>query len=179
MTVETVLGGGLWRANVDPNQLEVAIINLAVNARDAMPEGGKLTIETANVYLDDNYAASQVEVAPGQYVMVAVTDSGVGMTPEVLAKAFDPFFTTKDVGHGTGLGSVPGLRFCQAIGRSCQDLQRARRRHDDQALFSPRSRSGVTIGRAMLPRRLSAAPRPRRFWLSKMTQTSGATVAIA
>jgi PAS domain S-box-containing protein len=104
VTVETVLGGGLWRANVDPNQLEVAIINLAVNARDAMPEGGKLTIETANVYLDDNYAASQVEVVPGQYVMVAVTDNGVGMTSEVIAKAFDPFFTTKDVGHGTGLG---------------------------------------------------------------------------
>jgi signal transduction histidine kinase len=86
VTVETVLGGGLWRANVDPNQLEVAIINLAVNARDAMPEGGKLTIETANVYLDDIYAARQVEVVPGQYVMVAVTDSGVGMTPEVIAK---------------------------------------------------------------------------------------------
>jgi signal transduction histidine kinase len=86
VTVETVLGGGLWRANVDPNQLEVAIINLAVNARDAMPDGGKLTIETANVYLDDIYAASQVEVVPGQYVMVAVTDSGVGMTPEVIAK---------------------------------------------------------------------------------------------
>ena len=88
ITVETVLGGGMWRANVDPNQLEVAIINLAVNARDAMPKGGKLTLETANVYLDESYAASQVEVVPGQYVMVAVTDSGSGMTPDVHVESF-------------------------------------------------------------------------------------------
>jgi PAS domain S-box-containing protein len=104
ITVETVLGGGLWRAQADPNQLELAIINLAVNARDAMPQGGRLTLETANVYLDERYAAGQVEVVPGQYVMLAVTDNGTGMTPEVKAKAFDPFFTTKDVGQGTGLG---------------------------------------------------------------------------
>jgi PAS domain S-box-containing protein len=114
--VETVLGGGLWRANVDPNQLEVAIINLAVNARDAMPKGGKLTLETANVFLDESYAASQVEVVPGQYVMIAVTDSGSGMTPDVLAKAFDPFFTTKDVGHGTGLGLSQVYGFAKQSG---------------------------------------------------------------
>jgi PAS domain S-box-containing protein len=102
--VETVLAGGLWRAHADPNQLEVAILNLAVNARDAMPEGGKLTIETANVHLDERYAAAQAEVLPGQYVMVAVTDNGMGMPPDVKARAFDPFFTTKDVGQGTGLG---------------------------------------------------------------------------
>lgn len=104
ISVETVLAGGLWRALADPNQLEVAILNLAINARDAMPKGGKLTIETANVHLDDRYASAQIEVLPGQYVMVAVTDSGVGMPPDVKARAFDPFFTTKDVGHGTGLG---------------------------------------------------------------------------
>jgi PAS domain S-box-containing protein len=102
--IETVLAGGLWRVEVDPNQLEVAILNLAINARDAMPSGGRLTIETANVFLDREYAAGQSELVPGQYVMVAVTDSGTGMTPEIQAKAFDPFFTTKDVGHGTGLG---------------------------------------------------------------------------
>jgi PAS domain S-box-containing protein len=104
IAVETVLAGGLWRAHADPSQLEVAIINLAVNARDAMPTGGKLTVETANVHLDEYYAATQAEVLPGQYVMLAVTDSGVGMAPDVRAKAFDPFFTTKDIGQGTGLG---------------------------------------------------------------------------
>ncbi len=104
VTIETVLSGNVWRALADPNQLELAILNLAVNARDAMPSGGKLTLETANVHLDEKYASSQAEVVPGQYVMLAVTDSGAGMTPEVKNKAFDPFFTTKDVGHGTGLG---------------------------------------------------------------------------
>jgi PAS domain S-box-containing protein len=104
ITVETILGGGVWQAHADPNQLELAIINLAVNARDAMPNGGRLTVETANVYLDERYAIGQIEVVPGQYVMLAITDNGSGMTPEVKAKAFDPFFTTKDVGHGTGLG---------------------------------------------------------------------------
>ena len=104
IAVETVLAGGLWRAHADPNQLEVAILNLAVNARDAMPNGGKLTIETANIHLDERYAAAQVEVLPGQYVMLAVTDNGTGMPADVKAKAFDPFFTTKDVGQGTGLG---------------------------------------------------------------------------
>jgi PAS domain S-box-containing protein len=104
IAVENVLDGGLWLAFADPNQLELAILNLAVNARDAMPNGGKLTLETTNVYLDEKYAASQVEVIPGQYVALAVTDNGCGMSAEVKAKAFDPFFTTKDVGHGTGLG---------------------------------------------------------------------------
>ncbi len=103
VALETVLAGGLWKTTVDPSQLENAILNLAVNARDAMPDGGKLTIETANTHLDDDYAA-QHGVAAGQYVLVAVSDTGTGMTPEVMAKAFDPFFTTKEVGKGTGLG---------------------------------------------------------------------------
>jgi PAS domain S-box-containing protein len=101
--IETVLGGGLWSTFVDSNQLESALLNLAVNARDAMPDGGKLTIEAANVYLDEEYGAI-AEVAPGPYVGIFVSDTGIGMTAEVIAKAFDPFFTTKEVGQGTGLG---------------------------------------------------------------------------
>jgi CheY-like chemotaxis protein len=102
--LETVLAGGLWTTKIDQHELESAIVNLAVNARDAMPNGGKLTIETANCYLDDRYAAENADVKPGQYVMIAVTDTGHGMPPEVLAQAFDPFFTTKPAGKGTGLG---------------------------------------------------------------------------
>jgi len=102
--IETVLAGGLWPVFADSSQLESAIINLAVNARDAMPDGGRLTIETANTYLDEAYAAAHEEVVAGQYVLLAITDDGAGMTREVLRQAFDPFFTTKEVGQGTGLG---------------------------------------------------------------------------
>ncbi len=114
--VETVLAGGLWRTFVDPSQLESAILNLAVNGRDAMPEGGKLTIETANASLDENYVAHNVGAVAGQYVFVAVTDTGSGMTPAVAAKAFDPFFTTKGVGKGTGLGLSQVFGFVKQSG---------------------------------------------------------------
>jgi CheY-like chemotaxis protein len=104
VALETVLAGGLWRTALDANQLENALLNLAVNARDAMPEGGKLTIETANTYLDEAYAAAHDDVAVGQYVMIAVSDTGLGMDERILERVFEPFFTTKDIGQGTGLG---------------------------------------------------------------------------
>jgi PAS domain S-box-containing protein len=102
--IETVVAGGLWNTLVDPTQVESAILNLAINARDAMPEGGKLTIEVGNAFLDDTYAAEHMEVTSGQYVMLGATDTGVGMPPDVAARAFEPFFTTKQESEGTGLG---------------------------------------------------------------------------
>ncbi len=105
INLETVLAGGLWRTFADPNQLENVILNLALNARDAMPGGGRLTIETSNSSLDSAYIDTLTEpVTAGQYVMIAVTDTGVGMDRATRERAFDPFFTTKEVGKGTGLG---------------------------------------------------------------------------
>ena len=103
-SIELVKAGGLWTTLCDPNQLENAILNLAINARDSMPEGGKVTIETCNARLDDAYVAKQRDVAPGQYVCVSLSDTGAGMPAEVVARAFEPFFTTKPLGQGTGLG---------------------------------------------------------------------------
>nr|WP_246718909.1 response regulator [Microvirga terrestris] len=102
--LEIVTAGDLWTTLCDPNQLESAILNLAINARDAMPDGGKLTIETANAHLDNACEAVQRDVAPGPYVAIGVTDTGTGMPPDVIARAFEPFFTTKPLGQGTGLG---------------------------------------------------------------------------
>jgi PAS domain S-box-containing protein len=102
--IEIVLGAGLWNAEADANELERAILNLAVNARDAMPEGGKLTVETSNSHVDDAYAALNPESSPGQYVLISITDTGTGMDAATMRQAFEPFFTTKPVGRGTGLG---------------------------------------------------------------------------
>jgi signal transduction histidine kinase/CheY-like chemotaxis protein len=103
--LETVLAGGLWTVNADANQLENAIVNLALNARDALPAGGRVTIETANCYLDEAYVAAIAEpVKAGQYVQIAIADTGMGMSQATLERAVEPFFTTKDVGKGTGLG---------------------------------------------------------------------------
>jgi signal transduction histidine kinase/CheY-like chemotaxis protein len=117
VAVETMLGSNLWHAEADPNQLESAILNLAVNARDAMPEGGSLTIETANSPIDEGHAMSNREgVKPGDYVAICVSDTGVGMPPDVMARVFEPFFTTKPVGKGTGLGLAQVYGFMHQSG---------------------------------------------------------------
>ena len=116
ITVEPMVGAvGLWPVLVDPGQLENALLNLCINARDAMPDGGKITIETGNRWLD-RQAAAERDLTPGQYVSMCVSDSGTGMPPEVIARAFDPFFTTKPIGQGTGLGLSMIYGFVQQSG---------------------------------------------------------------
>ncbi len=114
--LETVISGGLWNTLVDTHQLENVILNLVINARDAMPDGGRLTIELLNAVLDERYVASIAEVRSGQYVMIAVTDTGTGMPAEVAERAFDPFFTTKPEGSGSGLGLSMAYGFVKQSG---------------------------------------------------------------
>ncbi len=163
VAIETVLAGGLWSIFADANQLENALINLAVNARDAMPDGGKLTIETANSYLDDAYCSMHADLSPGQYVGVFVTDAGSGMPEEVVDKAFEPFFTTKGIGQGTGLGlsqvygfvkqSGGHVKIYSEVGQgTCVKLYLPRHHGDgallelsSQQLIPPRARQGETV----------------------------------
>ena len=167
--LEVVGGGGLWLVEVDPAELESALLNLAVNARDAMPTGGKLTIEASNCFLDEDYCRDKADIQPGQYVMISVSDTGSGMTRDVIARAFEPFFTTKPAGQGTGLGLESGLRLRQAIGRPHQHLQRDRRGHDDQALSAAILRRDDRSRFASRARRPPAAMNACSWWKTTMT----------
>jgi two-component system, NtrC family, sensor kinase len=116
IALEIVGAAGLWPAEADPAELETALLNMAVNSRDAMPDGGKLTIETSNAYLDDLYCRGQPDLRPGQYVLIAVTDTGAGMSQRIMERAFEPFFTTKESGQGTGLGLSQVYGFVRQLG---------------------------------------------------------------
>ncbi|HET6552607.1 MAG TPA: CHASE3 domain-containing protein [Dyella sp.] len=173
--IETVQAGGLWPGFVDRAQLESALVNLALNSRDAMGGSGKLTIETANTVLDSSYALHHLEVTAGQYVMVAVTDtgSGSGMSAEVMQKAFDPFFTTKDLGKGTGLGlsQVHGFVSSRiAISRSTASKVSARpSRSTCRAIIRKR------WNRPCRPRRMRRCCRSTRYWWWKTTRMCGSS----
>ena len=153
--VETVLAVGLWPTLCDPNQLENALLNLCINARDAMPDGGSLTIETGNAWLDDR-TARQRDMAPGQYVAISVTDTGTGMPPDVVARAFDPFFTTKPIGQGTGLGLSMIYGFAKQSGGQIR-IHSAVGRGTTMRLYLPRH-MGEAEGDSASPE-LVAAPR--------------------
>ena len=120
ITLKTVLAGDLWSTRVDPSEIENAVLNLAINARDAMPDGGRLVIQTENASIDPGTSRAEVGQKPGDFVRVSVTDTGVGMPPDVLAKAFEPFFTTKEGGRGTGLGLSTIYGFAQQSGGFAQ-----------------------------------------------------------
>jgi signal transduction histidine kinase len=200
IAVETVLAGGLWRAFVDTPQLESAILNLAVNARDAMGQAsgasGRLTIETSNAFLDKAYADAHDEVVAGQFVLVAITDTGGGMTPEVMERAFDPFFTTKRLGEGTGLGLSQVHGFLKQS-RGHIKLYSELGVGTTVKLYLPRDTQGLAIEEPVAPRPIVASgeaftvliaeddPGVRSFTVSaarelgyKVIEADGAAVAL-
>ena len=128
--IETIIAGGLWNTVADPAQVESAVLNLAINARDAMPDGGRLTIEITNANLDEAYTRNIDELSAGQYVLIAVSDTGEGMPSDIRDKAFEPFFTTKTEGKGTGLGCRWFMASCASPTAMCRSIPspaRARR----------------------------------------------------
>ena len=170
--IETVLAGGLWKTHADPSQIENAILNLAVNARDAMGEEGKLTIETANSHLDDSYAATHAEVKAGQYVMIAVTDSGTGMTPEIMAKAFEPFSRPSRSTRAPALASARcSVSSSNQAGTSRFTPSRAKARQSGSTC--PASSAMKKPQSPPEPARQSPGRRPRPYWWSKTICTYG------
>ena len=153
----------LWSASVDPAQFQSAILNLVMNARDAMPDGGRLVIETRNVILDEKTAAATEELKPGEYVMVAVKDTGGGMTPHVISRAFDPFFTTKEIGKGSGLGLSQVYGFARQSGGT--------------AAIESALKQGTTV-RLYLPRAVKAVAAPVREVGEGSGTTDGETVLV-
>ena len=144
VVLDMQLDAGLWPCTADQTQLETAIINLAVNARDAMPDGGRLVIETANITLDPAYAARFEDLGPGDYVRIAISDTGIGMSPEVQARALDPFFTTKDVGKGTGLGLSQVYGFLKQSGGHL-NIYSEEGKGTTVKLYVPRAASGEDV----------------------------------
>jgi PAS domain S-box-containing protein len=138
--LEVIGAGGLWATIIDPNQLENSLLNLCINARDAMPNGGRITIETGNIWLDER-AASERDLPPGQYVSLCVTDTGTGMTADVVSRAFDPFFTTKPLGEGTGLGLSMVYGFARQSGGQVRIYSEVGE-GSTMCLYLPRDRAG-------------------------------------
>jgi PAS domain S-box-containing protein len=176
VSINTALAAGLWRTSIDANQMEIAIINLAVNARDAMPQGGKLTIEATNAQLDEHHVAQQPEVMPGQYVLLTVTDTGTGMSPETVAKAFEPFFTTKDIGHGTGLGLSQVYGFVKQSGGHVK-IYSELGQGTSVKVYLPRLPSNVIDGAAEPALRSRRVTSTKRFSRWKTTRTFERTPA--
>jgi signal transduction histidine kinase len=137
ISLETVLAGGLWQTIIDPHQLESALLNLAINARDAMPTGGKITIETANAHLDEAYADAHEDVSPGQYVLVAVSDVGTGMSEAAVETRLRAILHHQGGRQGVWARAFTGLRVHQTVERPCQNLQRTRFGHDRKAVPAP------------------------------------------
>jgi len=161
--IDAVTADDLWSCNVDPAQLENALLNLVNNARDAMPAGGRLVIETANTELDEGYAVEHPDVTPGKYVMVAVSDTGTGISPEIREHVFEPFFTTKGPGAGSGLGLSMVFGFVKQSG-------------GDVTIDSAEGK-GTTV-RLYLPRGAAQAPAERRPGREREPAGHGETVLV-
>ncbi len=154
----------LWLTRCDQNQLESALLNLTINARDAMPQGGKLIIQTSNEHLANAHEAKLRDVMPGDYIAISVCDNGVGMSPEVMSRAFDPFFTTKPIGQGTGLGLSDDLWVHPAIRRLREDSVGSGQGHDGQAVSAALSTATMSCHKSRIPCRSRCCPRHVRKW---------------